>query len=60
MKLCPGQGNVREFCGWPGKFRKDSESQGKAGKLKINGYGRQFSENLFYSVNRGNDILSHE
>ena len=25
----PGQGKVREFCGWPGKFRKDLESQGK-------------------------------
>ena len=24
----PGQGKVREFCGWPGKFRKDLESQG--------------------------------
>ena len=26
---CHGQGKVREFCGWPGKFRKDLESQGK-------------------------------
>ena len=25
----PGQGKVREFCGWPVKFRKDLESQGK-------------------------------
>ena len=23
----PGQGKVREFCGWSGKFRKDLESQ---------------------------------
>ena len=29
MKTFPGQGKVREFCGWPGKFRKDLESQGK-------------------------------
>ena len=35
----PGQGKVREFCGWPGKFRKDLKSQGKSGNLKINGYG---------------------
>ena len=28
MKFFPGQGKVREFCGWPGKFRKDLESQG--------------------------------
>ena len=23
MEFFPGQGKVREFCGWPGKFRKD-------------------------------------
>ena len=28
MKFFPGQGKVREFCGWSGKFRKDLESQG--------------------------------
>ena len=28
MKFFPGQGKVRELCGWPGKFRKDLESQG--------------------------------
>ena len=47
MKFFPGQGKVREFYGWPGKFRKDLESQGKSGNLKINSYGRQSSENLF-------------
>ena len=29
MKVFPGQGKVGEFCGWPGKFRKELESQGK-------------------------------
>ena len=29
MKFFPGQREVREFCGWLGKFRKDFESQGK-------------------------------
>ena len=24
-----GQGKVREFCGWSGKFIKDLENQGK-------------------------------
>ena len=24
----PGQGKVREICGWSGKFKKDLESQG--------------------------------
>ena len=28
IKFFPCQGKVREFCGWPGKFRKDLESQG--------------------------------
>ena len=28
MKLFPGQGKIREFCGWSGKFRKALESQG--------------------------------
>ena len=26
----PGQGKVRELCGWQGKFRKDMESQEKS------------------------------
>ena len=30
---------------------------GKSGNLKINGYGRQYSENLFKRVK---DVLSHE
>ena len=29
MKFFPGQGKVREFCGWSGKFRKDLERKGK-------------------------------
>ena len=28
MKFFAGQGQVRELCGLPGKFRKDLESQG--------------------------------
>ena len=33
MNFFPGQGKVREFCGWPGKFRKDLESQGYSSKV---------------------------
>ena len=58
--LNPGQGKVREFCGWPGKFRKDLETQGKSGNLKINGYGKQSSENLFILFKRRKDVHSHE
>ena len=60
MKFFPDQRKVREFCGWPGKFRKDLESQGKSGNLEINSYGRQSPENLFILFKRGIDVLSHE
>ena len=29
MKFFPGQGKVKEFCGWPGKLRNNLESQRK-------------------------------
>ena len=32
----------------------------KSGNLKINGCGRQSSENLFIVFKRGMDILSHD
>ena len=32
----------------------------KSGNMKINGYGRQSSENLFILFKRGNDVHSHE
>ena len=59
-KFFPGQGKVREFCGWSGKFRKNLELREKSGNMKINGYGRQTSENLFILFKRGKDVLSHE
>ena len=36
MKFFPGQGKVRKFCGWSGKFRKDLESQGKVREFENN------------------------
>ena len=59
MNFFPGQGKVREFCGWPGECRKDLESQKKNGNLKINGYGRQSKENLFILFKKGKDVHSH-
>ena len=46
MNFFPGQGKVREFCGWPVKFRKVRE---KSGNLKINGYGSLQKIHLFCS-----------
>ena len=45
-----GQGNLERT--W--KVRE------KSGNLKINGFGRQSSENLFILFKRGKDVLSHE
>ena len=42
MIFFPDQGKFREFCGWPGKFRKDLESQGIENKWLW-----QYSKNLF-------------
>ena len=55
-----GKGKVREFCGWSGKFRKDFEVREKSGNLKINGYARQSSENVFILFKREKGVLSHE
>ena len=60
MEFFPGQGKVRKFCGWSGKFRKDLESREKSRNLKINGYDRQTSENLFILFKGGKDVLSQE
>ena len=51
---------AREFCGWPGKFRKGLESQGKVRELEKDGYGRQSSENLLILFKREKDVHSHE
>ena len=45
-----GQGNL----GGTWKVRE------KSGNVKINGYGRQSSENLFILFKRGKDAHSHE
>ena len=45
-----GQGNLERT--W--KVRE------KSGNLKINGYGRQSSENLFMLFRRGKDVQYHE
>ena len=59
MKFFPGQGKVREFCGWPGKFRKDLESQGKVREFE-NKWLWQADFRKFILFRRGKDVLSHE
>ena len=59
MKFFPGQGKVREFCGWPGKFRKVLESQRKVREFE-NKWLWQSSESIFILFKRGKDVHSHE
>ena len=49
-----------EFCCWPGNLERTWKVSEKSENLKINGYGRQFSENLFILFKRGKDVLSQE
>ena len=46
--------------GGRGNLEKTWKVREKSGNLKINGYGRWTSENLFILVKRGKDVLSHE
>ena len=55
MKFFPGQGNVREFLDGQGNLERTWKVREKSGNLKINGYGRQSSENLFILFKRGKD-----
>ena len=43
-----------------GNFERTWEVREKSGNLKINGYGRQSSENLFILFKRGKDVHCHE
>ena len=60
MNFFPGQGKVRDSCGWSGKFRKDLESQGKVREFENKWlYGRQSSD-LFILFKKVKDVHSHE
>ena len=50
MNFFPGQGKVREFCGWPGKFRKDLESQEKVREFKNTWLWQAVFRKFIYSV----------
>ena len=53
MKFFPGQGKVREFYGWLGKFRKDLESQGKVREFENNWLWQADFRKFIYSVQEG-------
>ena len=53
MKFFPGQGKVREFCGWPVKFRKDLESQGKVREFENKWLWQAVFRKFIYSVQKG-------
>ena len=40
--------------------REIKKGLGKSGKMQMNDYGRQSSENLFIPFKRAEDVLSHE
>ena len=60
MKFFPGQGKVREFSGWPGKIRKDLESQGKVREFENKWVWQAVFRKFVYSVKRGKDVHFHE
>ena len=60
MKFFPGQGKVREFCGWSGKFRKDLEGQGKVREFENKWLWQADFRKFIYTVQEGKDVLFHE
>ena len=51
----PGQGKVREFPGWPEKFRKDLENQGKVREFENKWLWQAVFRKLIYSVQEGKE-----
>ena len=60
MEFFPGQGKAGNFMDGQGNLENSWKVREKAGNLKINGYARQSSENLFFLFKRGTDIHPHE
>ena len=50
MKFFPGQGKVRDFCGWSGKFINDLESQGKVREFENEWLWQLVFRKFIYSV----------
>ena len=57
MKFFPGQGKVREVCGWPGKFRKDLKRQGKVRDFEKKWLWQAVFRKIIL-FKRGKDVIS--
>ena len=55
-EIFPGQGKVREICGWPGNFRKDLKSQGKVREFENKWLWQEFFRKPIL-FKKGKDIL---
>ena len=53
MNFFPGLGKIREFCEWPGKFRKDLESQGIVREFENKWLLQAVFRKFIYSVQEG-------
>ena len=53
MNFFPGQGKVREICGWSRKFRKDLESQGKVREFENKWLWQADFREFIYSFQEG-------
>ena len=49
-----------EIHGWPGKFRKDLESQRKVKEIENKWLWQAVFRKFFYLFKRGKGVLSHE
>ena len=52
-----GQGKVRKFSVWPGKFRKDLESQGKVREFENKWLWQAVSRKFINSVQEGKGYI---
>ena len=60
MKFFKVREKSGNFVGGQGNLERTLKVREKSGNLKINGYGRQSSENLFILFERGKDLHSHK
>ena len=60
MKYFPGQGKVGEFSGWPGKLKKDLESQGKVKESENKWLYQAVFRKFIYSVQEGKGCIFSE